>query len=212
MGLVAHEIGVHDARSPGVGEKFIPVADQGPGGDGKFDAHPSGTGVGEVHHFPFAHGKLFGYHPHEGFVAVDEEPFDGLFDDPVLLLQDHFRPAHTKFKAFPAHGFDEDGQLKFAAALDQDMVPVLGGFHLDGHIEQGLFQQAFPNFCRLHIAAFFAAQRTVIDVNSMETVGGSTVMRGRAKGASSVQMVSPMVTSSMPDRMAISPAPTEETG
>jgi hypothetical protein len=58
VGLVPQEVGVHDARSPGVGEKFVPIADQGPGGDGKFDADPAGAGIGEVHHFPFAHGQF----------------------------------------------------------------------------------------------------------------------------------------------------------
>ena len=32
IGAVAVEYGIHDARAPGVGEEFVPVADQRPGG------------------------------------------------------------------------------------------------------------------------------------------------------------------------------------
>ena len=45
----------------------------------------------------------------------------------------------------------------------------------------------------------------VLLVKSIEMVGSSTEIRGRALGASRVQMVSPISTSSIPARMIMSP-------
>jgi hypothetical protein len=136
------EKGVHDAGAPGIGEKLVTVADKGPGRRGKFHPHPAFAVVDEAGHLPLAKKEFFRDHTEEAFFAINEHALYGLKLAVVFITVNHFRPAHAEFIAFPAHGLDENGQLKFPPALDQDTVPFFSLFHLDGHVPPGFLHQA----------------------------------------------------------------------
>ena len=155
--------GVHDAGAPGIGEKLVAVPDQRPGRHGKFNSNPSAAVVDHVGHLRLAQRKLFGHHAQEPLCAVHQQLFHGFEFLAIFKAIDDLRSSHTKFIAFPAHRFDQDGQLKLTPALDQDTVPVIGFSHLDGHVDQALFQQAFPQPAGLDIFSLQASERRIVD-------------------------------------------------
>jgi hypothetical protein len=75
----------------------------------------------------------------------------------------------------------------------------------------GFLFQALENFAGLDELAFLAGEGELLTMNFMETVGSSTVMRFKAFGASALQIVSPISTSSMPAKITMSPGSTAST-
>ena len=83
---------------------------------------------------------------------------------PVLArLEDDFGAAHAEFKVFAAHGFDEDGHLELAAALDDEAVLLVGLLNLDGHVDEGFLEQAVADLAGLDVLAFAPGERRGID-------------------------------------------------
>jgi len=130
---------VHDTGAAGVGQKLIAVSDQGAGGHRKFDSHPSLTVIDQIGHLTFAKGKLFRHHTQKAFFAIDQQAFQGFALFTIFITKNYPGPSNAKLISFPAHGLNQDGQLKLPPALDQDAVPLFGFLHFNGHIDQGLF-------------------------------------------------------------------------
>ena len=120
-----------------------------------------------VDHLALALVDLVGHHPHEAFVAVHIEVFDGLENRAVLvLLQDDFGTAHGELEAFPAHGFHKDGHLELAAALDDEGIVVVGHFQAYGHIAQRFLLQAVLDDPALQKLALPAGQGRGVDADA----------------------------------------------
>ena len=162
--LIAFKVGIHDACSLGVGEKFVLVADEAARGNGKFKTDTAGAGVVEIEHLALALVDFLGHHAHEAFVAVHVEMLDGLKDLAVLgFLQDDLGASHRELKAFPAHGFHQDGHLEFAAALDDEAVIFVRRLHAYGHVAQRLLFKAVLDDAALQELAFMACQGRGVD-------------------------------------------------
>ena len=166
-GLVAFEVGVHDARALGVGEELVLVADEAAGGHGELDAHAAGAGIVAVEHLALALVELVRDHAHEVLVAVHVEMLDGLEYGPALvLLQDDFGTPHGELEALAAHGLDEDGQLELAPALDQEGVVASGVLDAYGHVAQGLLGQTLLDDAALEELALAAGQGRGVDAKA----------------------------------------------
>ena len=81
----------------------------------------------------------------------------------VVLAQQHLRPRHRQFKAFAAHGLDQDAELQFAAAGDFHRVLVVDFAHAQRHIAFGLAQQAVADHAAGDLVAFGAGERRIVD-------------------------------------------------
>ena len=98
-------------------------------------------------------------------VDVDHNLLDRLLPlaGRFVLLQDDARTRYRQFKAFPAHGLDQDGELQFAAARDFHGILVGGFGHAQRDIALGLAQQAVADHAAGHLVAFGAGERRVVD-------------------------------------------------
>ena len=79
------------------------------------------------------------------------------------VLNTHARARDGQLEALAAHGLDQDAELQFAAAghLVGVLVGVLGD--ADGDVALGFLQQAVADDAALHLVAFLAGERSVVD-------------------------------------------------
>ncbi len=63
--------------------------------------------------------------PHMFVGYVNSHAFGRLVGYPIDDFGEHLRLAYREFEAFAAHNFNEDGELKFASALN---LPRIGPF------------------------------------------------------------------------------------
>jgi len=130
------------------------------------DARLAGAGRAHVDHFAFA-GRHFLDHDAAIFIIhVDGRFLDGFEALAVIVLAIEDTGArNAKFKSVAAHGFDENAELQFATARNLEGVAALGVGNADGDIAFGFAHQAVANDARLHLGAFTARQRAVVDRN-----------------------------------------------
>ena len=57
---------------------------------------------------------------------VNSHAFGRLVSHPIHDFGEHFRLADREFEAFAAHNFNEDGELKFASALNLPSIRPFG--------------------------------------------------------------------------------------
>ncbi len=72
--------------------------------------------------------------PSNCFGYVDDEHFDGLALVAVEFLEDDLGLGDLKLEAFAAHVFDEDAEVKQAAAGDAERVGGAGVFDAEGDV------------------------------------------------------------------------------
>src|SRR5262249_53445427 len=94
---------------------------------------------------------------------VDDEALLRLEFASVFVAHDDFRLADHQFKAFAPHGFDEDGELQFAAAENAEGFGRVGVFDANGNVGEQFFLQAVAEVARSEVAAFAAGKRAVVD-------------------------------------------------
>ena len=100
------------------------------------------------------------------FIHVDDDFFDGFhfFAGDWVVLIDYAGTTHGQFKTFATHGFDENAQLQFTTARHFKSVGFsFGGGDAQCDVAFGLAQQTFADDARLHLVAFLAGKRSVVD-------------------------------------------------
>ena len=85
IGGVGVEDRGHDPLSPGVGEEFVAVAEQAPGGDQELNLHP-GTHRGHLQQVSLPGAHLLNDRPHRVGGHVHHQALHGLALHPVDLL------------------------------------------------------------------------------------------------------------------------------
>ncbi len=103
------------------------------------------------HHVDHLRGELFRH--------VDGQFFDRLALLSVNLLVDNLRLAHLQFVTFAAHRFDEDGEVKHAAAANNPRVARLVALHTQGEVLFEFLFEAVVDVARGAELTLFAEER-----------------------------------------------------
>ena len=82
---------------------------------------------------------------------------------PVLVLEDDLGPAHADLEALAPEHLDQDDELEFAAAPDDEAAAGLRFLDLDGHVLEGLLAQALEELDRLDVLALLPGERRGVD-------------------------------------------------
>ena len=80
----------------------------------------------------------------------------------LVCLIKNFRFAHCKFKAFPAHILDEDGQMKLTPARNLEAFGGIRFLYPKGNIRIQLTEQSVPKMAAGHEFAFLSGKRRII--------------------------------------------------
>ena len=99
--------------------------------------------------------------PEMFLVDVDDDFLDRLQRLAGLLVgsEDDARARDGKLEAFAAHGLDEDGELQFAAAGDDEGVLAGGLLDAQRDVALGLLEEALADDAALHLVALGAGER-----------------------------------------------------
>ncbi len=81
----------------------------------------------------------------------------------VLFAHDDARLADGELEALATHRLDQDAELQFAAAGDLEGVLVLALGDLERHVAFRLAQEPVADDAALHLVAFLAGERSVVD-------------------------------------------------
>ena len=108
------------------------------------------------------------------------------------------RPADGQLEALAAHGLDQDAELQFAAAGDLEGILVVALGDLDRDVAFGFAQQALADDAALHLVAFVAGERAVIDAEVMTGSAGRSAAPGSARSTAGSDSVSATVASVKP--------------
>ncbi len=111
----AIENGVNQRGPARIREQLAAQADQASRGNFEIEADAAGIVIAHFEHFAAAAADSFENDADEVFGDVDHQALDGLELAAVFAAHDDFGLANHQFKAFAAHGFDQDGELQFAA-------------------------------------------------------------------------------------------------
>ena len=104
----------------GVGEQLAAQADQAARRNFEIEAHAARAVIAHLEHFAAAAAEGFHDDADEIFGDVDDQALERLQFLAVFGAHDDFGLADHQFEAFAAHGFDQDGELQFAAAEDAE--------------------------------------------------------------------------------------------
>ena len=130
-GLIVVEVVVHDRLALRGAHQAVPQADQAAGGDQEFE-----VGVGSLHvHLGHLAAAGAGELDHGADMAVrnvDDQEFIGLADLAVDFAEDDLGLADGQLVSLAPHGFDQDGEVKQAAAGDDERSRGLRSVRLAG--------------------------------------------------------------------------------
>ena len=179
IGGVAVEHGGHDALAPGIRQELVAIAEQAPGGNQELQLHAAAHG-GHLDQVALAGAQLLDDRAHGLAGHVGHQPLDGL----ALLAVDgavqHPGGRHLELIALPAHGLDKDGQAHLAPARH---VEGVGGAvdlrHPQGHVLQGLPEQAVPQLAGGDELALAAGIGGVVDGEGHLHGGGGDFHKGQ---------------------------------
>src|SRR5690606_1310526 len=151
---VAHEAGAASQR-----QELILEPDQAARRNQVFEPGAA-TAVGlHILQVALAAPELFHHPALMGVFYVNGKGFERLALDAVDVLEHHPGPRNGQFIAFAAHGFEQDGQVQFAAAGDLEHRIVAGVAHPQGHIGLQLALEAIAQLTAGDELAFTARQR-----------------------------------------------------
>src|SRR5208283_682935 len=162
----AFKDGVDESSAASVGEELAAQANQAARRDFEIEAHAAGAVIAHFEHFAAAAADSFHDDADETLGNVNDEALDGLHLFAVFGADDDFGFADHEFKTFPAHGFDEDGELEFAAAEDAEGFGRVGVFDADGDVGEQLFGEAVAKIARGEVIAFAAGKRAGVDAEN----------------------------------------------
>ena len=77
-------------------------------------------------------------------------------------MQNDFRLRDLQFIALPAHLFDQDAEMQFTTASDQEAVGTVGFLHAEGDIRFQFFEQSLAQMARREELALAARKRAVV--------------------------------------------------
>ena len=159
----AIEDGMDQRSAACVGEELATQADQSARGDFEIEADAAGAVIAHFDHFATA--AAYGFHDDadEAFGDINDEAFNGFELLAVFGVDNDFRFADHEFETFAAHGFDEDGELEFAAAENTERLRSVGIFDADGDVGEKFASEAVAKVARSEIGAFAAAERAGVD-------------------------------------------------
>ena len=114
--------------------------------------------------------------------------------------------------ALAPHGLEQHAKMKLAAAVDDELVGIVGFFHSQRHVVKRLALQALTHSCRLVTNLPSRPKKgEVFTSKVMLMVGSSTVRGGSASGCAGSQTVSEIFGSPMPAKATMSPACADST-
>ncbi len=164
VSLVAVEQAVHHRGAAGIGQQFSLVADEAACRSHEYEPHATAAGRLHLRHLGLALRELLHHHTGVLLVDVDDDLFDRLHELAFgIALQQYLRPRYRKLEAFAPHGLDQDAELQLAAAGDLHGI-LLGRLgHPQCDIAFGLAQQPLADDPALHLVAFGAGERGIVD-------------------------------------------------
>ena len=95
---------------------------------------------------------------------VDRELLERLALHAVDFAHHDARPRHRQLEAFAAHVFDQDREMQFAAARDQERIGVARLLDAQRHVGQHFLGEAIAQVARRHVLAFAAGERRRVDL------------------------------------------------
>ena len=125
-------------RAARFGQQLAAQADQPARGNAELHAHAAGAVVDHLRQFAAARAQALHDDADVGFRAVDHQHFQRLEALAVFGAHHDFRLADHQLVAFAAHGFDQDGELQFAAAEHAKGFGRVGVFHANGNVGEQL--------------------------------------------------------------------------
>ena len=112
MRAVVAEAAIENAGAVGIGQEFAEVADQRTGWGDERQALLAATRRTHVLELAATHADFLDHSAGVVGVDIDGHFFEGLQTvAAVVELVDHARPGNGELEAFPAHVFDQDGEL-----------------------------------------------------------------------------------------------------
>ena len=173
---------VQNAGAAGVGHELTVIADQAARRHMCDNAGLASTCWFHFHQIALARpGQFFDHGAGIFVIDVDRDFFDRLAFDAINIAEQHARAADRQLKPFATHVFDQNAHLQFTATGHFKGVTGFGVRHFDGDVDFGLFHQAFADHARLHLGAFFASERRIVDPESYRNCRRIHGMRGQRR-------------------------------
>ena len=144
----AFKQGVQERRAARVGQQLPAQADQAARRNREFHAHPSGAVVDHFAEFAAPASQRLHHHANKVFRTIHHQSLEGFKFLAVFLAHHDFRLADHQFVTLAAHGFNQDGELQFAA---RKHAKHIGGFRIDdaqGNVGEQFFLQARAEIAR----------------------------------------------------------------
>ncbi len=163
--LIVVEQAVHDCRAARVGQQFRLIADQTAGRSQELQANAVAARRTQLGHFCLAFRHLLNDDAGMLFINVDDDFFDRLHGlaGRFVLVHDDARTRYGELEAFAAHGFDQNGELKFATAGHVERILAFGFFDLQSDVAFGFLEQTVTDDAAGYLVAFGAGKRAVVD-------------------------------------------------
>ena len=160
--LEFEETACDDGFAVGGGEKGVAQTYDASAGDGEVELDAVALGLDGAH-FAFATGDYIDDFRREFFRHQYGQLFDRLTFLAVDFFDDDFGLSDLQFVAFAPHGLDEDGEMQYAAAVDEERVGRAGLFDAHGQVFFEFVVEALANVAAGDIFAFLAEERRVVD-------------------------------------------------
>ena len=145
-------------------QEFTLESDQATRRNPVFDAHAALAVRLHVLQLAAAAAEFFHDAALMGFLDIDGEQLVGLKLDAVGLLEDYARAGDGQFVAFAAHVLQQDGQVQFAAAGDEEDIGVGRVFDAQGDIGEQFLVEAFADLAAGDELAFLAGEGRGVDL------------------------------------------------
>ncbi len=124
----------------------------------------------------------------------------------INLFNNHFWLRNGHFKTFTSHRFEKHAQLQLPSAIHRHRLFPLFLFDLERDILSFLFVEALFNLSVSDVFAVTTGQRPRVIMMLIDIVRLTIRIGGSWITCSGWQMVSPSITSGIPERLTMSPA------
>ena len=160
--LIFFKYGGHDALALGIGQEFALVAEEAAGRDQEFQTHSAALRM-HLLHLTLAGAEFF----HDGtdtvFRHVDRNALDRFAALAVDLFKEYARRRDSELIAFSSHIFNEDREVHFASACDEEGIRRFGIGNAQGNVLEQFLIEALAELAGCDKLALSACERAVID-------------------------------------------------